>query len=327
MGEQFGKIIALLPSTLQMKSPKFVGTYLVALPVIASVSFLISSYFLRKVSHPEMPIVAYEMSGNEEGKPLVFIHGWPDLPSIWNDQIEHLKDDYLCISIELPNFNKNRIQNPWGYTLPNVVKGIANQIQYILQTKYPKYRQEGVTLIIHDWGSAIGQGIISSYPNLVSRAVIVDIGDTMPTQTWKNIIGILSYQGFNIFCFLLPSFIGNKLMRYYLYKFPQIPMVEYEKKQNEKVLHTGMNYLYFYAWKARIWRIITGDKTKLSVPKIPTFFVSGKWYLGPWHTEEWKQTLLEREDCEFKQYEDAKHWVMKDQCQRFNDEIKTWLDK
>ena len=256
------------------------------------------------------------------------------MPLLWKDQIENFKNEYLCINIELPNFNKDRQQNPWGYDIPNLVKGIANQIQYILQTKYPKYKKEGVTLIAHDWGSPLAQQIIVEYPKLVSRTVIVDIGDSAPTKRWKDIMAVMAYQGFNIFCFLLPSSIGTKLMRYVMYKVSDreagsIPMVESEKKENEKLMHAGMNYLYFYVWKMIIWTRITGttDKMKLSVPQIPTLFICGKWYLNPWHTEEWKQTLIKRTDCGFKQYKDAKHWVMKDQSDRFNEDLKVWLDK
>merc|ERR1712087_1040688 len=98
----------------------------------------------------------------------------------------------------------------------------------ILQTKYPKYRKEGVTLIIHDWGSAIGQRMIVKYPELVSRAVILDIGDSMPLKKAGDTISVFMYQGFNICCFLLPSFIGTAMMRYCLYKvsdsLSKIPM-------------------------------------------------------------------------------------------------------
>merc|ERR1712194_25577 len=140
------------------------------------------------------------------------------------------------------------------------------------------------------------------------------IGDTMPMKQWQ---GIFAYQGFNIFCFLLPSFIGTRLMRNRLHKASEhsmrMPTVELEKKTNERLLHSGMNYLYFYAWKGMIVSLLCGnglDKFKLPVPTIPVFFVCGKWALGPWHTRKWKQTLMGRKDCEFKQYVDAKHWVM-----------------
>merc|ERR1712129_671895 len=102
-----------------------------------------------------------------------------------------------------------------------------------------------------------------------------------------------------------------------------------EKKTNERLLHSGMNYLYFYAWKGMIVSLLCGnglDKFKLHVPTIQVFFVCGKWALGPWHTRKWKQTLMDRKDCEFKQYVDANHWVMVDQSGRFNQEIKAWLD-
>ena len=83
-----------------------------------------------------------------------------------------------------------------------------------------------------------------------------------------------------------------------------------------------MNYLYFYLYIALLSNC--GRPQKLSVPKCPTFFVCGKW-MGPWHTKKWKQRLIERKECEYKQYTNAKHWVMNSQCDKFNKDVEKWL--
>lgn len=238
----------------------------------------------------------------------------------------------MCINIELPNYDKNNIQNPWGYEIINVATGIANQIQFLLQSKYTKYQKEGVTIIIHDWGSTIGQRLMIQYPHLVSRSVIIDIGDTAPTHNKKMIISVLSYQLWNVFCFLIPSFIGNRLCRNYIYvlnkKYTKFPAVQIEKDTNKILLHSGMNYLYFYLYKLLIISVLSGtiDNLKLPVPKVPTLFICGKWNLGPWHTKKWKKTLMDRQDCDYKRYDDAKHWVMHDQCDRFNKHVAKFLN-
>lgn len=209
--------------------------------------------------------------------------------------------------------------------------GIANQIQFLLQGKYSQWKKEGVTIIIHDWGSTIGQRLMQQYKHLVSRSIIVDIGDAAPLRNTKQIMGFLSYQLFNIFCFLCPRFIGDRIMRNYVYmidrKYNKIPAVKVEKETNTVLFHAGMNYLYFYLYKTVVIATMQGrlKELQLPVPAVPTCFICGKWELGPWHTKRWKKILNDREDCVYKRYDDAKHWVMQDQCGRFNKDIRKFL--
>merc|ERR1719204_1544026 len=96
--------------------------------------WLLISYTAHGLMHSDIPVVKYQISGNKDGQPLVFLHGWPDLPHVWSEQIAHFKETYLCINLELPNFNQDFhcTGNPWGYDIPNVVSGVANQITYLL---------------------------------------------------------------------------------------------------------------------------------------------------------------------------------------------------
>ena len=65
----------------------------------------------------------------------------------------------------------------------------------------------------------------------------------------------------------------------------------------------------------------------VKVPKCPTFFICGKWRLGPWYDNKWKKELINRNNCEYKQYVDAKHWVHVEQCNRFNNDVQKWLNQ
>ena len=51
--------------------------YWVFLAGVAYTAYLVLSYFFCRYFYSEIPIVKYHISGKEDGKPLVFIHGWP----------------------------------------------------------------------------------------------------------------------------------------------------------------------------------------------------------------------------------------------------------
>lgn len=90
--------------------------------------------------------VHYIREGN--GPTLFFLHGNPTWSFLYRDLIKALRDEYECISIDLPGFGLSQAPPDFGFT-PNEHSQIVSQ--FLSQLKI-----SNGCLIAHDWGGPIG---------------------------------------------------------------------------------------------------------------------------------------------------------------------------
>ncbi len=105
-------------------------------------------------------------AGSEEQAPtVVLLHGFPDSRHSFDCQVPELvKKGYRCITPDLRGYGKT--DKPLrGYDLDTLGRDIAELIEHI---------GGPVQLVGHDWGAAIAWNVISFFPELVSRAVVIN---------------------------------------------------------------------------------------------------------------------------------------------------------
>eukprot|EP01084_Bolivina_argentea_P224942 380247_1 len=81
----------------------------------SSVMYTFTSYYICKLRYSKMPKIYHFIQGNINSNKgiLIFISGWPDTTEIYNSQVEYfVNKNYCCITLEFPNMNIERIQNP-----------------------------------------------------------------------------------------------------------------------------------------------------------------------------------------------------------------------
>lgn len=223
--------------------------------------------------------------------------------------------------MELPNYNKHRVQNKWGYDLVDLSRAVAYTVQERILSKSP-YSQ--VTLIIHDWGALIGLVSNKFYPLLYNRIAAIDVGDNGRSSEWstRQRLYTVGYQWYNIIAHFSFGPIGDFMTRTAASTFGT-PLTK--TNQINKV-NAGMNYLYWTVWK----RILTNNKADLmirSFPTQPTFFVYGCKNPLRFHTNTFAKHLKENEDCEYEGFDKSGHWVMFDEPQRLLNKLKIWLSR
>lgn len=62
-------------------------------------------------------------------QPIVFIHGFPFDPTLWDNVIEQLKDDYYCISYDLRGFGNSEVGHG-QYTMESYVDDLKTLISH-----------------------------------------------------------------------------------------------------------------------------------------------------------------------------------------------------
>lgn len=111
---------------------------------------------ISAAEHPKKQItvkgknMAYVEMG--EGAPIVFQHGNPTSSYLWRNIMPHLQDQGRCIAIDLIGMgDSDKIDNPdaSSYTF-------AEHREYLDGALAALGVEKDVTLVIHDWGSALG---------------------------------------------------------------------------------------------------------------------------------------------------------------------------
>ena len=113
----------------------------------------------REISAAELPKKRLTISGRHmaysemgEGDPIVFLHGNPTSSYLWRNVMPHLADQGRCIAPDLIGMGDSEKLEPSGperYTF----REHRRFLDAFLETLGI---ERNVTLVIHDWGSALG---------------------------------------------------------------------------------------------------------------------------------------------------------------------------
>jgi haloalkane dehalogenase len=117
------------------------------------------------------------------GDPVVFLHGEPTWSYLWRKVIPPVLDaGFRCIAPDLAGFGRSDkpVELGW-YTVDRHAD--------MIETLFDDLDLTNVTLVVHDWGGAIGFRIASRRPDRISRLVISDTGlfngEQGATEAWR----------------------------------------------------------------------------------------------------------------------------------------------
>ncbi len=143
----------------------------------------------KKISIDDKEI-AYHQQGS--GEPIVFLHGNPTSSYLWRNITPYLHDQASCISMDLigmgdsdkldnPDTNSYRFEEHFYY-VEKAIKALTNN--------------KKITLVVHDWGSALGFHWSYKHPELTKGIAYMEaIVKEMTWDDWdKNARSI--FQGF-----------------------------------------------------------------------------------------------------------------------------------
>ena len=102
-----------------------------------------------------------------DGKPVLFVHGFPDIWYSFRHQMHTLAEDYRTAAMDLRGYNQS--DQPEGvdqYTFPLIL----SDIEAVVDDLGGK-----VTLVGHDWGGALAWRFAMQHPEKLERLVILNI--------------------------------------------------------------------------------------------------------------------------------------------------------
>lgn len=96
--------------------------------------------------------MAYVETGKTDGNPIVFLHGNPTSSYLWRDVIPHLEGSGRCIAPDLIGMGDSEKLDNSG---PDSYRFVEHR-EYLHALLDALGVHDNVTLVIHDWGSALG---------------------------------------------------------------------------------------------------------------------------------------------------------------------------
>ena len=145
---------------------------------------------------------------------IILLAGFPDNHSVWDNVVDYFQDTYHIFVGCLPDFDRQYLSKPDGYSIDEVISLFEIGIEKISK------QNERVNLILHDWGSLIGINYYSKRPEKVLKLVTLDVGansnDSNPDS--PKLLGLavsLWYQLNFAFIFWLGKRISSTLAQLY----------------------------------------------------------------------------------------------------------------
>lgn len=119
-------------------------------------------------------------AGQEDGAPLVLLHGIPAGAELWRGILPRLAEEgYCCYAPDLPGYGRTRLGGGGDYSIFGTARVMANWLEVEGLQK--------VWLIGHDWGGAVAQAMVTRHPERLGWITFSDcpVEDSWPVPTIK----------------------------------------------------------------------------------------------------------------------------------------------
>jgi len=256
---------------------------------------------------PQAPKLKPIVEGQDQAETLLFVQGWPDDHTLWDELVALLRDRYRCVRVDMPNYGDAE-QQRWGYSHEQMVLGLAALVRQVSPGR-------PVTLVAHDWGAYWGYALHHRHPELVKRIVGLDVAPHFQPSPLEGLF-IATYQSWLMAAFVAGGPVGDWMTRGFA-------RVAGTPKQGA-ALHASMNYPYLYTLRdivtGRIRRTFQGYW-----PDIPLLFVYGENKPGRFHSQRWLDHVRRRAGNEVVALKESGHWVTNDP--QLSPLVRDWLER
>lgn len=257
-----------------------------------------------------MKIDGVEIHIEGTGPTVMMIHGWPDTYRLWDGTVAALKDRFRCIRFTLPGYDAAHAQR---------ARSLPELIEFFRTVATQAAPGEKVALLLHDWGCVFGYQFYNRHPELVSRIVGVDIGDSVSLKkvlTPRDGFLILGYQWWLALAWKIGGRIGTWMTRY-MAKRAHCPA-------DPASIDVRMSYPYHVLWMEppeRFRGLIREFK-----PAVPFLFIYGRKKPFQFQAPAWIEWVKSQPKNTVEPF-DTNHWVMIQDPARFNAVVKGWLER
>jgi epoxide hydrolase 4 len=111
-----------------------------------------------------------------EGKPILFLHGFPQFWYLWRRQLADLGKDHAVYAADMRGYNlSSKPEDPEAYRMRHLLADVRGLVEHLGIAP--------LTLVGHDWGGIVSWAFGLKHPELLERLVIID---GPPPFTWNR---------------------------------------------------------------------------------------------------------------------------------------------
>ena len=116
--------------------------------------------------------------GPRDAAPMLCLHGNPSWSFAWRGLVARFGDRMRIVAPDHLGCGLSEKPQDWSYRLEDHIRHVEELVEHL--------DLRDITLVVHDWGGAIGMGFATRHPARVARLVITNTaafpGGAMPTR-------------------------------------------------------------------------------------------------------------------------------------------------
>lgn len=124
-----------------------------------------------------------------EGKPLLIIHGFLGMSDNWKTlAAQYVELGFQVHAIDLRNHGKSFHANEWGYNY--MMQDVVDYCEF--------HRLKNISVIGHSMGGKVAMLLATTYPDLVEKLIVADIGPKYYAPHHQTILEALNAVDFSV---------------------------------------------------------------------------------------------------------------------------------
>ncbi len=151
-----------------------------------------------KTNFLKLDSLNYHYLDEGEGDPLLMLHGNPTWSFYYRSLIRGLQHQNRCVVPDHMGCGLSDKPQDYEYTLETHIQNVEALVEHL--------KLENITLVVHDWGGAIGMGFATRHPEKIKRLIIFNtaafISNRIPwsINICRNpVVGPIAIQSLNAF--------------------------------------------------------------------------------------------------------------------------------
>ncbi len=254
------------------------------------------------------------------GPPVLMVHGNPTWSFYWRALIQDLAPDHRCVAIDHLGCGLSDKPEPGPYRLADRVTHLVRLVEHL--------DLRALTLVVHDWGGAIGFGMAARVPDRVARVVVTNTGafpfDRIPLRIAACRVpglGPLAVRGFNGFAAAAITMATERGLA------PDVRaglLAPYDSWAHRVAVQAFVDDIPMSSRHPSWPALLESERGVAAMAGRPALIAWGErdWCFTPAFRQEFERRLP---GAEVERYADAGHYVMEDAVERIVPRIRRFL--
>lgn len=255
----------------------------------------------------------------DQGDPILMVHGNPTWSYYYRNLIKEFSKTNRVIAPDHIGCGFSDKPQDYEYMLENHISNIEKLVS--------KLELKNITLVVHDWGGAIGFGLATRHPDLIKKIVILNTAaytcDYIPPQInicRTPILGEAVIRGFNAFAGPATHMAVEKPLSKNVKKGYLLPYNNYKNRIATAKFVTDIPMKKSH----RSFKTLEAVELGLSKITCPKLVLWGRkdFCFNDYFLNRWRDIYPE---ATYKIFEDAGHYVIEDESEAVIKEIRAFL--